>query len=179
MIRIQTTTPSRTKPSSRERFATRSSRFFTAFEIAHLLPGYDPNGPPHTLAETDAVSTFVIDEAGDWTCCVRGEGETNQIVELTHRHAAQRPGIEFTFANWLVACNPGWLILIGDGPEPQKVSVDVTFCVSLPKQFIPEELATVAFEIPMEAVRVFIDGLEIPGAALTSYTTSADVEVAS
>jgi hypothetical protein len=174
MIRIQTTLPSRSGGTP-----TYSRRFSTALRVARLLPSYAADGPPHTLSETDAVSVFVLDEAGDWTCRIRGEGEANQIVDLTHRHAAQHPGIEFTFASWLVACNPGWIILIGAGPEPQKVSVDVTFCVSLPKQFMPEELATISFEIPMEAVKVFIDGHVVPGAGLTSYMTSVDVEVSS
>lgn len=174
MIRIQTT-----QPSTGEGTTKFERRFFTADGIACLLPGYGEDSAPVTTIDTEAVTAFVLDEQGDWTCFVRGEGETNQIIEIVHRHAAHHPGIEFTFASWLVACNPGWLILIGDGPEPQKVSVDVTFCVTLPKQFMPEELATISFEIPMEAVKVFIDGHVIPGAGLTSYMTSVDVEVSS
>jgi hypothetical protein len=58
-----------------------------------------------------------------------------------------------------------------------RVSVDVD--VKLPRKFDEEELATISFEIPIDAVGVFIDSQLIPGAKVTGYTTQSDVEVTS
>lgn len=170
MITIITTMPKQAE-------VTPDYRRDMAAALARFMPDYHThkNSVPYPVYE-NGEGPFVIDGNNNWWCYV--QDDDSQRITINYRHATDHPGREFAFVNWVIACRHGWTIATatdnGKGISA-RVSVDVD--VKLPRKFDEDELATITFEIPLEAVGVFIDSQRVHGAEVTGYTTQADVEV--
>lgn len=172
MIQIRTTMPTpdgAITPEFRRDMAAAFARFMPDY---HMHKGL----VPYPVKAEDG--PYVIDGNNNWWC--RVDENDGQLITIEYRDETRSPGREFAFANWVISCRQGWEIVpashAGNGVS---LRVSVEFDVKLPRKFDADELSTISFEIPIEAVGVFIDSQLIPGAKVTGYETQCDVEVTS